>query len=234
MNVLVTGGGRGIGEAIVRTLANKYKVAFTYNQSEEKALSLEKELEGRVKAFKCDVSSAEDVKRMANEVRSSFGKINMLVNNAGVSMTKLFQDLSDDDWRKVMGVNLDGTFFVTREFVPDMISAGFGRIVNVSSMWGISGASMETAYSASKAGVIGLTKALAQELAPSGITVNAVAPGAIDTDMMHEYSPDEISDFASTIPLGRLGTPDEVAHAVDYLLSASYVTSGILSIDGGF
>ncbi len=234
MNVLVTGGGRGIGEAIVRTLANKYKVAFTYNQSEEKALSLEKELEGRVKAFRCDVSSAEDVKRMANEVRSSFGKINMLVNNAGVSMTKLFQDLSDDDWRKVMGVNLDGTFFVTREFVPDMISAGFGRIVNVSSMWGISGASMETAYSASKAGVIGLTKALAQELAPSGITVNAVAPGAIDTDMMHEYSPDEITDFASTIPLGRLGTPDEVAHAVDYLLSASYVTSVILSIDGGF
>lgn len=234
MNVLVTGGGRGIGEAIVRTLANKYKVAFTYNQSEEKALSLEKELEGRVKAFKCDVSSADDVKRMANEVRSSFGKINMLVNNAGVSMTKLFQDLSDDDWRKVMGVNLDGTFFVTREFVPDMISAGFGRIVNVSSMWGISGASMETAYSASKAGVIGLTKALAQELAPSGITVNAVAPGAIDTDMMHEYSPDEITDFASTIPLGRLGTPDEVAHAVDYLLSASYVTSVILSVDGGF
>ncbi len=234
MNVLVTGGGRGIGEAIVRTLAKKYKVAFTYNQSEEKALSLEKELEGRVKAFKCDVSSADDVKRMAEEVRSAFGKINMLVNNAGVSMTKLFQDLSDDDWRKVMGVNLDGTFFVTREFVPDMISAGFGRIVNVSSMWGISGASMETAYSASKAGVIGLTKALAQELAPSGITVNAVAPGAIDTDMMHEYSPDEISDFASTIPLGRLGTPDEVAHAVDYLLSASYVTSVILSVDGGF
>lgn len=234
MNVLVTGGGRGIGEAIVRTLAKKYKVAFTYNQSEEKALSLEKELEGRVKAFKCDVSSADDVKRMAEEVRSAFGKINMLVNNAGVSMTKLFQDLSDDDWRKVMGVNLDGTFFVTREFVPDMISAGFGRIVNVSSMWGISGASMETAYSASKAGVIGLTKALAQELAPSGITVNAVAPGAIDTDMMHEYSPDEIFDFASTIPLGRLGTPDEVAHAVDYLLSASYVTSVILSVDGGF
>lgn len=234
MNVLVTGGGRGIGEAIVRTLAKKYKVAFTYNQSEEKALSLEKELEGRVKAFKCDVSSADDVKRMAEEVRSAFGKINMLVNNAGVSMTKLFQDLSDDDWRKVLGVNLDGTFFVTREFVPDMISAGFGRIVNVSSMWGISGASMETAYSASKAGVIGLTKALAQELAPSGITVNAVAPGAIDTDMMHEYSPDEISDFASTIPLGRLGTPDEVAHAVDYLLSASYVTSVILSVDGGF
>lgn len=234
MNVLVTGGGRGIGEAIVRTLAKNHKVAFTYNGSEDRARALEKELDGRVKAFKCDVSSSDSVRQTAAEIRASFGKINMLVNNAGVSSSKLFQDLTDDDWNKVMSVNLDGVFFVTREFVPDMIRAGFGRIVNISSMWGVNGASMETAYSASKAGVIGLTKALAQELAPSGITVNAVAPGAIDTDMMHEYSDSEIRDFVSTIPVGRLGTPDEVAKAVEYLLSAPYVTGEVLSITGGY
>lgn len=198
------------------------------------ARALEKELDGRAKAFKCDVSSSDSVRQTATEIRASFGKINMLVNNAGVSSSKLFQDLSDDDWKKVIGVNLDGVFFVTREFVPDMIRAGFGRIVNISSMWGVNGASMETAYSASKAGVIGLTKALAQELAPSGITVNAVAPGAIDTDMMHEYSDSEIKDFVATIPVGRLGTPDEVAKAVEYLLSAPYVTGEVLSITGGY
>ncbi len=234
MNVLVTGGGRGIGEAIVRTLAKNHKVAFTYNSSEDRARALEKELDGRAKAFKCDVSSSDSVRQTAAEIRASFGKINMLVNNAGVSSSKLFQDISDDDWKKVIGINLDGVFFVTREFVPDMIRAGFGRIVNISSMWGVNGASMETAYSASKAGVIGLTKALAQELAPSGITVNAVAPGAIDTDMMHEYSDSEIKDFIATIPVGRLGTPDEVAKAVEYLLSAPYVTGEVLSITGGY
>lgn len=234
MNVLVTGGGRGIGEAIVRALSKNYKVAFTYNHSEEKARALEKELNGRVKAFKCDVSSSADVNRAIDEIRTSFGKIHMLVNNAGVSGSKLFQDITDEEWARVTGVNLNGTFYVTRAVVPDMINAGFGRIVNVSSMWGISGASMETSYSASKAGVIGLTKALAQELAPSGITVNAVAPGAIDTDMMKEYAPEEISAFASTVPLGRLGTPEEIASAVEFLLSASYVTGEILSVTGGY
>jgi 3-oxoacyl-[acyl-carrier protein] reductase len=134
----------------------------------------------------------------------------------------------------MMGVNLDGTFFVTRAVVPHMISREYGRIVNVSSMWGTDGASMETHYSASKAGVIGLTKALAKELAPTGITVNAVAPGAIDTDMMKTYTDDELKEFVAEIPFGRLGRPEEVAEAVMFLLSADYITGEVLSIRGGY
>ena len=134
----------------------------------------------------------------------------------------------------MMGVNLDGTFFVSRAVVPMMISKGYGRIVNVASMWGTDGASMETHYSASKAGVIGLTKALAKELAPSHITVNAVAPGAVDTDMMKVYSKEEIENFIGEIPFGRLASPKEIAEAVMFLLSADYITGEVLSIRGGY
>ena len=170
---------------------------------------------------------------LANVVKD-FGTVDLLVNNAGIAEDKLFQDITDEDWRRMMGVNLDGTFFVTRAVVPMMISKGYGRIVNVASMWGTDGASMETHYSASKAGVIGLTKALAQELAPSHITVNAVAPGAVDTDMMKVYTKEELDDFIKEIPFGRLCSPKEVAEAVMFLLSADYITGEVLSIRGGY
>ncbi len=230
--ILITGGSRGIGEAIVRLAVKQYKVAFTYNTNAQRALALANEV--GAKAYKCDVSSSCEVDKMVEEVKKDFGQVDMLVNNAGIAQDKLFQDITDEDWHKMIGVNLDGTFFVTRAVVPMMISRCFGRIVNVSSMWGTDGASMETHYSASKAGVIGLTKALAKELAPSGITVNAVAPGAIDTDMMKCYTEDELRDFVSEIPMGRLGKPEEVAEGVMYLLSADYVTGQILSIRGGY
>jgi 3-oxoacyl-[acyl-carrier protein] reductase len=230
--ILITGGSRGIGEAIVRLAVGKYRVAFTYNNSAEKAQELAREVGAT--AYKCDVSSSAQVERVVAQIKADFGGIDLLVNNAGVAQDKLFQDITDEDWRKMMGVNLDGTFFVTRAVVPHMISREYGRIVNVSSMWGTDGASMETHYSASKAGVIGLTKALAKELAPTGITVNAVAPGAIDTDMMKTYTDDELKEFVAEIPFGRLGRPEEVAEAVMFLLSADYITGEVLSIRGGY
>lgn len=230
--ILITGGSRGIGEAIVRLAAGKYKVAFTYNTNEAKAKALAEEVGAT--AYPCDVSSSASVREMIANVVKDFGSIDLLVNNAGIAEDKLFQDITDEDWRRMMGVNLDGTFFVTRAVVPMMISKGYGRIVNVASMWGTDGASMETHYSASKAGVIGLTKALAQELAPSHITVNAVAPGAVDTDMMKVYTKEELDDFIKEIPFGRLCSPKEVAEAVMFLLSADYITGEVLSIRGGY
>ena len=230
--ILITGGSRGIGEAIVRLASSKYRVAFTYNTSAQRALALSQEV--GAKAYKCDVSASDQVESVIAEIKRDFGGIDLLVNNAGIAQDKLFQDITDEDWRKMMGVNLDGTFFVTRAVVPGMISKGYGRIVNVSSMWGTDGASMETHYSASKAGVIGLTKALSKELAPTGITVNAVAPGAIDTDMMKTYTDEELKEFVSEIPFGRLGKPEEVAEAAMFLLSADYITGEVLSIRGGY
>ena len=230
--ILITGGSRGIGEAIVRLAVGKYKVAFTYNKNEAKAKALAEEV-GAL-AYPCDVSSSESVEKLIASVVKDCGSVDLLVNNAGIAEDKLFQDITDEDWHRMMGVNLDGTFFVTRAVVPMMISKGFGRIVNVASMWGTDGASMETHYSASKAGVIGLTKALAKELAPSKITVNAVAPGAVDTDMMKVYSQEEIDQFVSEIPFGRLCTTKEVAEAVMFLLSADYITGEVLSIRGGY
>jgi len=230
--ILITGGSRGIGEAIVRLAVGKYKVAFTYNTNEAKAKALAEEVGAT--AYPCDVSSSASVREMIENVVKDFGSVDLLVNNAGIAEDKLFQDITDEDWRRMMGVNLDGTFFVTRAVVPMMISKGYGRIVNVASMWGTDGASMETHYSASKAGVIGLTKALAQELAPSHITVNAVAPGAVDTDMMKVYTKEELDDFIKEIPFGRLCSPKEVAEAVMFLLSADYITGEVLSIRGGY
>lgn len=230
--ILITGGSRGIGEAIVRLAVGKYKVAFTYNTNEAKAKALAEEVGAT--AYHCDVSSSASVREMIENVVKDFGSVDLLVNNAGIAEDKLFQDITDEDWRRMMGVNLDGTFFVTRAVVPMMISKGYGRIVNVASMWGTDGASMETHYSASKAGVIGLTKALAQELAPSHITVNAVAPGAVDTDMMKVYTKEELDDFIKEIPFGRLCSPKEVAEAVMFLLSADYITGEVLSIRGGY
>lgn len=230
--ILITGGSRGIGEAIVRLAVGKYSVAFTYVTNKEKAENLAKEV--GAKAYQCDVSSSAQVKELIAKIKADMGGVDLLVNNAGIAQDKLFQDITDEDWHRMIGVNLDGTFFVTREVVPGMISKGYGRIVNLSSMWGTDGASMETHYSASKAGVIGLTKALAKELAPMGITVNAVAPGAIDTDMMKTYTDDELRAFVEEIPMGRLGKPSEVAEAVMFLLSADYITGEVLSIRGGY
>lgn len=234
--VFVTGGSRGIGAAVVRALAPRGNVAFTYNASEDAALALERELAayGGVKAFRCDVRDARSVAETAAAVRARFGAPEAVVNCAGVSLKKLFQDTSEEDWREVFAVNCDGAYRVSRAFLPDMLTRKNGAIVNVSSVWGKSGASLEVAYSASKAALEGMTRALAKEVALSGVRVNAVAPGAVDTDMMKSYSAEEIALVEGDIPFGRLASPDEIAAAVLFLLDNGYITGQTLTVDGGF
>lgn len=234
--IFITGGSRGIGEAIVRMSAGKYNIAFTYNHSKDKALALEKSLNdefGGVFALRCDVSDEQSVQNAVNAVKKRFGKIDILVNDAGIAKSGLLIDFSLDEWKQLFDVNVNGTFNVTKAVIADMMSRGDGAVVNVSSVWGVKGASMEVAYSSTKAAIVGFTKALAKEVAPSGVTVNAVAPGAIDTDMMQVYSAAEIEDLCrDSIPLGRLGTPAEVASAVLFLSENRYISGQILGVDG--
>ena len=239
--VIVTGGSRGIGKAIVYAFANAgYNVILNYNQSEQSAKNIVedlKECKGIVEMFKADVSRRDEVDAMIEYVNKEFGGIDVVVNNAGISHVGLFDEITEEEFRKVMDVNLMGVFNVTQSALKEcMLSKKEGVIINISSIWGISGASCEVAYSASKAGVIGLTKGLAKELAPSNITVNAIAPGAIATDMIYkEYSEQEITQIEKDIPMGRLGTPVEIANLALYLASdnARYITGQVISPNGG-
>lgn len=239
--VIVTGGSRGIGKAIVYAFANAgYNVILNYNQSEQSAKNIVEDLKdckGIVEMFKADVSKRHEVDAMVEYANKEFGGIDVVVNNAGISQVGLFDETTEEEFRRVIDVNLMGVFNVTQSALKEcMLNRKDGVIINISSIWGISGASCEVAYSASKAGVIGLTKALAKELAPSNITVNAIAPGAIATDMMYkEYSEEEIASIEKDIPMGRLGTPIEIANLALYLASenARYITGQVISPNGG-
>ena len=233
--IFVTGGSRGIGEAVVRRAAGKYNVVFTYNTSEALAENLAKELGNLgVVGVKCDVRDKKSVEAAVEAAKKRFGKIDILVNNAGISKSGLLIDLSESDWDDVFDVNAKGTFLVSQAVLKDMLSRGSGAIVNVSSIWGEQGASCEVAYSGSKAAVIGFTKALAKEVAPMGVRVNAVAPGAVDTDMMKCYTDEEIKDICSEIPLGRLARPEEIADAILFLAENEYITGATLAVNGGW
>ncbi len=235
--IFITGGSRGIGEAVVRMAAGKYNVAFTYNTSKEKARCLQQELDSRyggVLALECDVTNPKSVSAAIDAAKKRFGKIDILVNNAGVAMSGLLIDTSLDEFKRVFDVNVNGTFNVTKAVLPDMLSSGRGSIVNVSSVWGIKGASMEVAYSSSKAAIIGFTKALAKEVAPMGVLVNAVAPGAVNTDMMSVYTQSEIDELCeNSIPLGRLASPAEIAKGIMYLAESGYCVGEVLSLTAG-
>lgn len=235
--IFITGGSRGIGEAVVRLVAGNYNVAFTYNSSKEKALSLQNALNSRfggVLAIECDVTNPDSVATAVETAKKRFGKIDILVNNAGIAKSGLLIDTSLDDFKRIFDVNVNGTFNVTKAVLPDMLSRGQGSIVNLSSVWGEKGASMEVAYSASKAAVIGFTKALAKEVAPMGVLVNAVAPGAVDTDMMSVYTSLEKEELCrDSIPLARLATPSEIAKAILYLAESGYCVGAVLSITAG-
>ena len=235
--IFITGGSRGIGEALVKKCAGSYNVAFTFNRSEERAKRLQDELNatyGGVFAVHCDVSDPQSVSDAVTAVKKRFGKIDILVNDAGIAKSALFIDTTLQDWHDMFSVNVDGVFNVTKAVLPDMLSRSSGSIVNVSSIWGVKGASMEVAYSATKSAVIGFTKALAQEVAPMNVRVNAIAPGAISTDMMKVYTPQEVQDLCTTsIPLSRLGTPTEVADAILFLANSEYITGETLVISGG-
>lgn len=238
---IVTGGAKGIGAAIVKKLVeNGIKVAFSYHSSEDKALELCKALNGDGKlnciAEKCDVRNFEQVKNFVQKAVSVFGKVDILVNNAGIADSNLLVDLSPMQWHNIMQTNLDSVFYFCHECIPYMLQAGEGSIVNVSSVWGVYGASMEVAYSASKAGVIGFTKALAQEYGRSNIRVNCVAPGVIDTDMNKCHSQATMQELCDNTPLARVGNVNEVANTVLFLTSskASFITGQTIEITGGF
>lgn len=233
--VLVTGGSRGIGAELVRQLRSRgAAVAFTYLHAEGDAMRLAEECGAF--ALLGDAASESDTRRVCSEARILLGgSIDTLILNAGISSSGLLTDLSLDEWNRLFAVNVTGAFLYSREVVPDMVHSGFGRIVTVSSIWGMVGASCEVAYSATKAALLGFTKALAKELGPSKITVNAVAPGVIDTDMMSEYDDEDRRVLAEQTPLCRLGAPADVASSVLYLASreASFVTGQVLSPGGG-
>lgn len=232
--VLITGGSRGIGAATVREFtALGYNVAFTYKNSKEKAEALEKET-GAL-AICADSAKQSEIAAAVKQAEEVFSKIDILVNNAGISKTGLVTDLSDAELEEIFGVNTLGTFHAVRAALPSMIHAKSGVIINVSSIWGIAGASCEVAYSASKAALIGMTKALAKEVGPSGIRVNCIAPGVIDTEMNAEFSDAEIAALCDETPLERIGTPNEIAKLIVYLSSddASFITGQVISPNGG-
>ena len=234
-NVLITGGSRGIGRACVEKFAHEgYKVSFIYNNSDSAAAELS-ELTG-ANAIKADISKPEEAKSAVNDALSTMGSINILVNNAGISLIKLFTDTTDEDYYNIMNTNLGGTFFVTRETARNMISNHFGRIVNIGSMWGKVGASCEVAYSASKSAIEGFTKALAKELAPSGITVNCIEPGVINTEMNAEFDETTLAELRDETPVGKIGDANELADFI-YLISteqSGFLTGQIIGFDGGF
>ncbi|MBR2952656.1 MAG: 3-oxoacyl-ACP reductase FabG [Clostridia bacterium] len=233
--VLINGGSRGIGRAICERLAKEgANVAFTYLHSEEKAKELAEKL-GAL-AIRADSRVSSEVNRAVKAAEEKFGRIDILVNCAAKSEFALVTDISDEAWRDMMAVNLDGYFYYIRAVLPSMIREKQGRIINITSMWGEVGASCEVHYSASKAAVIGLTEALAKELGPSGITVNCVSPGVIDTDMNRAHLTEEdLSALADETPLGRIGTPEEVAASVAFLAGdgGNFITGQILSVNGG-
>lgn len=238
--VLITGSSRGIGRATAVTFAqNGYSVAVNYNKSSETAEKLCSELEQlgvKAKTFQCDVADKSAVNEMVKQIEADLGQITVLVNNAGIAEQALFSDITDEMWDRMFDVNVKGAYNCTQAVLPHMIHNKYGRIINVSSMWGISGASCEVHYSASKAALIGFTKALAKEVGLSGITVNCVAPGVIATEMNGHLSEDIIEELKNETPLNRIGTPEDVAEAIYFLASekSSFITGQILSVDGGF
>ena len=237
--VLITGASRGIGAQCTLSFAKAgYDVALNYCRSEAKALALVKEIEALgVKAFavQADVADSAQVKGMFDAVRKELGAVDVLVNNAGIAHVGLLTDMTDDEWRRLIDTDLSGTFYCSREALSDMIRAHSGVIVNIASMWGEVGASCEAAYSAAKAGVIGLTKALAKEVGPSGVRVNAVSPGVVMTDMMAGFSDDDVAALKDETALTSLGSPENIADAVLFLASekARFITGQVLSVNGG-
>lgn len=238
--IVITGASKGIGAATAILFARRnWNVVLNYNESYESANLLVRSLNSQgfsVMLQKANVANPLDTDLLVKEAKYKFGSIDAFVNNAGVSSIGMINELNSFDVDKIFDVNLKGVYNCCRSVTPIMVSQKGGKIINISSMWGQVGASCEVAYSAAKAGVIGLTKALAKELAPSGITVNAVAPGLIDTSMNSEIGVDELNDFVSDIPLGRMGTAEEIAAAVYYLVSddASYITGQVLGVNGGY
>lgn len=233
--VLITGGSRGIGSELVRAFSkNGYNVAFTYKSSKCEAEKLADET-GAI-AIMADSRSEAEVISAVDKVIDAYGKIDCLINNAAISSFSLFTDITLDEWNDMLSVNLTGAFLYSKSVVSDMIARKNGRIINITSMWGLVGASCEVHYSAAKAGLIGMTKALAKELGPSGITVNAIAPGVINTDMNSKLTDEDREVLINDTPLMRIGNTGDIAEAALFLAGdgASFITGEVLNISGGY
>ena len=236
--ILVTGGSRGIGREIVLSLAREgFNVVLNYNNSEKEALQIKKILQkekNNIEIFKADISKQDEVKKLVNFAINRYGNIDILINNAGISQVKMFQDITIDEWNNMINTNLTSCFFTIKEILPEMISKKEGCIINISSIWGQTGAACEVHYSVSKAGIDAMTKALAKELGPSNIRVNSIAPGIIDTDMNKKLSNEDIENLKNEIPLGKIGKTSDIAKCIKWLIEDEYTTGQIISINGGW
>lgn len=234
MVILITGASRGIGKEIAIKLANNgNRVIANYNKSEEQANILKQE-NNNIEIYKADVSRREEVHKMVTDVIQKYGKIDVLINNAGISEEKMFIDVTDADWNRMINVNLYSVFCVTQEVLSSMVAQKNGCIINISSIWGLVGASCESIYSVSKAGIDAITKSLAKELGPSGIRVNSIAPGIIDTDMNKNLNQQEMDQIKENIPLEKIGKAIDIAKCVEWLVDDKYTTGQIISINGGW
>ena len=235
---IVTGASRGIGKEIAKTLAKQgIQVIANYNKSEEAAKLLKEEMEKEqieIDIKKADVSRREEAKELIQYTLKKYGRIDILINNAGISENKLFTEEKDADWERVINTNLYSAFVMSQEVIPNMVHNKKGCIINISSAWGVVGGALEVIYSVSKAGMDGLTKALAKELGPSNIRVNSIAPGIIDTQMNAKFNEEERKKIEEEIPLERIGKVEDIARCVKWLVEDEYTTGQIISINGGW
>ncbi len=235
---IVTGASRGIGREIAKMLARSgMQVIANYNKSENKAKELQEELGKEninIDIYKADVSKRADVKKLVDYTLNKYGNIDVLINNAGIDQEKMLQDITDDDWNKIINVNLYSVFCVTQEVVPNMINNKRGCVINISSIYGVTGGACAALYSATKAGIDGITKALAKELGPSNIRVNSIAPGFINTDMNAYFTEKEIDEVKEQTPLHKIGEGKDIAKCVKWLVEDEFTTGQVISINGGW
>lgn len=236
--IVITGASRGIGRELANTLAKKRNtIIANYNKSEKEIIKLKDELEKEninIDIYKADVSQRNEAKKLVEYTLEKYKKIDILINNAGISQIKEFTQITDEDWNSMINTNLNSVFYMTQEACRDMIKNKKGCIINISSIWGITGASCEVHYSVSKAGVDALTKSLAKELGPSNIRVNSIAPGIIDTEMNKELNKEEIESIKQEIPLERIGKVEDIEKCVEWLINDTYTTGQVISINGGW
>ena len=237
-NVIVTGGSRGIGRCLVENLAREgYNVLLNYNKSEKQAKKIQSDLKEEgisIEIFKADVAIKDDVKKLIDYAVKKWGTIDVLINNAGIARLQMFQDVTESDWDELINTNLKSAFYACQEVLPNMIHQKSGCIINISSIWGLVGASCETVYSISKAGMDALTKSLAKELGPSNIRVNSIAPGVINTEMNSKLDEHIINEIKNETPLQRIGNPVDIYRCVKWLIEDEFTTGQVISVNGGY